>query len=127
MSFEALARFPECVACGQGVDENDASTPYTIVKGGHLHLNCSATTEMSAAFAKEVHDYLSVGPNATRPHSKYRDSLLDEEETAEMLEAYLLGTPAIEFAKRLESRDIALFEALSDPYPQRIYPDVPMN
>ena len=85
------------------------------------------TTETSAAFAKTVHDRLSIGANATRPHSKYRDSLLDEEETEELLEAYLMGTPAIEFAKRLESRDIADFERASDPYPQRDHPEVEMN
>ena len=61
MSFEALARFPECIACGESIDENDATTPYTIVKGEHVHLGCSAVTELSAAYAKEVHDRLTIG------------------------------------------------------------------
>lgn len=119
----ALSRLPECIACNQGVDENDVSTPYTIVKGEHVHLGCREVTELSAAYAKEVHDYLTVGQNATRSHSAYQDSLLDEEETEELLQCYLMGTPAIEFAKRLEARDIAGFEAASDPTPDRAWPN----
>lgn len=126
MSMDAaLTRFPECVACNQGVDENDADTPYTIVKGEFAHLKCSAVTELSAAYAKEVHDYLTVGANATRPLNAH--PLLDEEEMGEMIECYLLGTPAVDFAARLEGRDIALFEQVSDPYPQREFPEVAMN
>lgn len=124
MSMDAaLTRFPECVACNEGIDENDASTPYTIVKGEHVHLKCSAVTELSAAYAKEVHDHLTIGKDATRSHSAYRESLLDEEETEELVEAYLLGTPAVEFAKRLEARDIDLFEKVSDPCPDRAWPN----
>ena len=121
--MEALARFVSCSACGESIDENDASTPYTIVKGEHVHLRCGVVTELSAAFAKEVHDYLTTGKNATRSHSAYQDSLLDEEETEELLQCYLMGTPAIEFAKRLEARDIAGFEAASDPTPDRAWPN----
>jgi len=125
MSFEALARFPECIACNQGVNPDDPSTPYTIVDHQHVHLSCSAVTELSAAYAKEVRDYLTTGNNATRPATAH--PLLDEEETEELLQCYLLGTPAIDFAKRLEARDISDFESAADPYPQREYPDVAMN
>ena len=118
----ALLRFPSCIFCDEGIDINDASTPYTIVKGEHVHLGCREVTELSAAYAKEVHDYLTVGQNATRSHSAYQDSLLDEEETEELLQCYLMGTPAIEFAKRLEARDIDAFEKASDPCPDRVFP-----
>ena len=121
MSFEALARFPECIACNQGVNPDDPSTPYTIVDHQHVHLSCSAVTELSAAYAKEVRDYLTTGNNATHPATAH--PLLDEEETEELVEAYLLGTPAVEFAKRLEARDIAAFEAASDPCPDRAWPN----
>ncbi|MDP9203372.1 MAG: hypothetical protein M3P26_15780, partial [Gemmatimonadota bacterium] len=104
----ALTRFPECVACNQGVDENDASTPYTIVKGEHVHLQCSAVTELSAAYAKDVHDYLTTSKNATRPENAH--PLLDEEETEELIEDFLLGVPAKTFAAKLENRDVAAFE-----------------
>lgn len=122
MSMESLSRFPSCIVCDQGVDENDATRPYTIVKGEHVHLGCSEVTELSAAFAKEVHDYLTIGVNATRS-LKFRDTLLDEEETEELVGAYLMGTPAIEFAKRLEARDISDFERNSDPCPDRAWPN----
>jgi hypothetical protein len=123
--MEALARFVSCSACGESIDENDASTPYTIVKGEHVHLRCSVVTEISAQYAKEVREYLTTGKNATRPATAH--PLLDEEETEELLQCYLLSVPAIEFAKRLENRDISDFERASDPYPQREYPEVPMN
>ena len=126
MSMDAaVARMPECVACNQGVDENDASTPYTIVAGQHVHLKCSAVTELSSAYAREVHDYLTTGKNATRPENAH--PLLDDAEGEEMIECYLLNVPAVEFAQRLENRDIALFEGVSDPYPEREYPEVAMN
>jgi hypothetical protein len=79
-------------------------------------------TETSAIYAKAVADYLTVGANATRSHSPYA-TLLDEEEAEELLAQYLMGTPAIEFAKRLENRDIAVFEAASDPTPGRAWPN----
>jgi hypothetical protein len=40
----------------------------------------------------------------------------------ESFEAYLAGTPAIEFAARLERRDVADFERASDPCPDRVWP-----
>lgn len=123
MSLEALAQFPACIACDQGIDVNDPNAKYTIVKHQHVHLSCDGATEMSAAFAKEVHDRLTIGINATRSHSQHRESLLDEEETAELIECYLLGTPALEFAKRLEARDIDEFEKASDPCPDRAWPN----
>jgi len=116
----ALARMPECVACNQGVDENDATRPYTIVKGEHVHLKCSAVTELSAVYAKEVRGILTVGINSTRLLSKH--PLLSEEEAEELLEAYLLGTPAREFALRIANRDVGEWEAAADPYPQREFP-----
>ena len=122
VSMESLARFPECIACNQGIDTNDPAASYTIVKHEHVHLSCPAVTELSAAYAREVKERLTVGADATRSHSQFRDSLLDEEETEELVEAYLLGTPAIEFAKLLENRDIAVFEAASDPCPDRVFP-----
>lgn len=36
----AVARMPECVACNQGVDENDDSTPYCIIDGEYCHAKC---------------------------------------------------------------------------------------
>jgi hypothetical protein len=36
----ARARLPECPTCGYGVDENDAETPYTIVKAEYFHVKC---------------------------------------------------------------------------------------
>ena len=85
----------------------------------------SAVIELSAAYAREVREYLTTGPNRTRPENTH--PLLDEEEAGELIEAYLLGTPATEFAATLEHRDIAVFEKLCDPYPQREYPEVAMN
>ena len=82
-------------------------------------------TETSAAYAAVVRSYLVEGATATRPANTH--PLLDEEETEEMLQAYLLGTPAVEFAGKLENRDIAVFEEMCDPYPQREYPEVAMN
>ena len=78
------------------------------------------TIEISAAYAAVVRSYLVEGATATRPANTH--PLLDEEETEEMLQAYLLGTPAVEFAKRLENRDITAFEAASDPCPDRVWP-----
>lgn len=122
---DAVARFPECVACNQGIDTNDPSAQYTIVNHEHAHLGCAEVLELSSAYAKEVHDLLTTGTTKTRPENCH--PLLDEEETREMIEDYLAGVPAKEFAAKLEARDITAFETASDPYPQREFPEVAMN
>ena len=76
--------------------------------------------QVSAQYARDVRGVLTVGINSTRLLSQH--PLLDEEETGEMLEAYLLGTPAREFALRLANRDVAGWEAASDPFPERVFP-----
>lgn len=127
MSLDNPLTFNLCHACDKRVEDHEPGVSYTTVEGVLYHPACApeAVVEASAQYAREVHDYLTTGPNHTRPVNAH--PLLDEEETEEMLQAYLLGTPAAEFAGKLENRDIAVFEEMCDPYPQREYPEVPMN
>lgn len=114
-----------CAECGECCEDYAPGISSVIVDGLPYHPLCApvTATEASAAYAKEVYNHLTVGKDRTRSHSQFRESILDEEETEELLEAYLLGTPAIEFAKRLENRDIAEFERASDPCPDRAWPN----
>jgi hypothetical protein len=68
--------------------------------------------EVSSAYAREVADLLTVGAKATRPANSH--PLLSDEEGEEMIQGFLLGVPAKEFAAKLEARDIAMFEGSID-------------
>jgi hypothetical protein len=117
--MESLARFPMCIACNQGIDTNDPEAKYTIANHEYAHLRCSAVTEFSAAYAREVRNYLTIGKNATRPANAH--PLLDEAESEELVECYLLGISAVDFAKRLESRDVSRFESMMET--ERVFPN----
>lgn len=79
-----------------------------------------------STYEHEVERILTVGPDSTRGNQR-GDPIFSEEELEEMEDMRLLGTPAREFAARLINRDISYAEYVSDPYPQREYPEVPMN
>ena len=87
---------------------------------------CSEETKAHhAEYRTQVEVLLTTGKSATRsqrPGCRGDDWPMSDVEVQEMTEAYLLGTLASDFAKRLEGRDIALFEKLDDPYPDRAVP-----
>lgn len=70
-------------------------------------------------FHLEVIDVLTRGINATR---KDRQPIMDDEEEAEMCEDFEAGKSARDFALRLCNRDVATWEAASEPYPERAFP-----
>jgi hypothetical protein len=123
-----LLRLPECGQCGEGVFDYAPGVSSAVRDGQLFHpacLNEGHPVGVSAQYAREVYALLTSGDTKTR--STREHPLLNEEEAEEFLEDYLLGVPAKTFAAKLETRDIARFEHLSDPYPQREHPEVEMN
>lgn len=131
MSMDAaLTRLPECPGCGEGVWDYAPGVTSAIRDGQLWHPKCAPEPEghvalVSAEYARQVYELLTSGSTKTR--STQEHPLLNEEEGEELLEDFLLGVSAKVFAAKLEARDIAAFEAASDPYPQREFPEVPMN
>lgn len=54
MSMDAArARFPECLFCGRGVDEDDEQDSYFIVKGEYYHAKCWRDFKLSEQDAED--------------------------------------------------------------------------
>jgi hypothetical protein len=128
MDAEDVMKRVACAECGGMVEDYAPGVSSVTVDGLMYHPKCISVgheSSVSAEYARQVHDLLTVGKQATRPANAH--PLLSDEESEELVENYLLNVPAKVFAAKLEGRDIAHSEAACDPYPGRIYPDVPMN
>lgn len=112
---ENQLRLPECPNCGSGVWDYAPGVTSAVFEGALYHPRCVPVPEghasmVSGEYAKTVHDLLTSGMTQTRPPNAH--PLLSESESEELLESFLMGTSAVEFAHRLEIRDIGRFEAL---------------
>lgn len=119
MSFdvEDVMKRAECPKCELVVEDYAPGVSSMMVDGLMYHPACVPASEghastVSAEYAREVHDLLTTGTTQTRPVTEH--PLLNEAETDEMVEAFLLGVTAQAFAAKLELRDIALFEQSID-------------
>lgn len=119
MSFdpEDVMKRVECPVCEKYVEDYEPGVSSVTVDQILYHPRCAPepeghVTAVSAEYAKEVHDYLTTGKNATRPENAH--PLLNEEETEELIENFLLGIPAKVFAGKLECRDIYAFDEASE-------------
>lgn len=99
-----------CPQCEGPVLDYAPGVSATEYQGELYHPAClleGHTATVSALYAAVVKAHLTQGSTKTRPDSH---PLLSDEEGEELLQNFLLGVSAKDFAAKLEARDVAAFE-----------------
>lgn len=110
-----------CPVCEKRTEDYAPGVSSVTIDGIEYHPSCAA--EMSAKYRGQVEAILTEGPDKTRVVDPLgKNPILDEQEFVEMVEAYLNGISARDFAVQLAARDLNEAEQNADPYPGRLFP-----